>query len=238
MQPLSPVELEIELFCRGMRIDASCSVGEDGRRIARTRAGLGSGLEIVLPSTPRPLWVNVPVVEAFAKTSPLRLVREGRRYSIQDDRVGETYSVVVPSEPAWYSRTTSSGTPMSRVGVLQGNTLGVYVSSSCLLWAAKPSLACKFCTTGKNMGVAEQGRKKVEAAIEVALCARNESSSIFTHFNTGYQEAASLAAPPGSFCVYEWKLALLRTLAHPYVAWKRRPRAAEGLSCPSTEVPS
>ena len=61
---LKPVELEIELFCRGMRIDPSAHVEEAARRIARTRAGLGSGLELVLPSPRKKIWVNVPVSRA------------------------------------------------------------------------------------------------------------------------------------------------------------------------------
>src|SRR6266568_2087962 len=105
---LSAVELEIELFCRGLRLDASCSVGEDGRRLARTRAGLGSGLELVLPSPHQPIWVNVPVVEKFAASSPFRLVKEESGYAVRDDRGGASYRVEIPEEPAWYSRRTSS----------------------------------------------------------------------------------------------------------------------------------
>ena len=42
--------LKLDLYCRGMRIDDSCLIAEDGgRRILRTRAGLGSGLEVILP---------------------------------------------------------------------------------------------------------------------------------------------------------------------------------------------
>jgi hypothetical protein len=183
---LSPVELEIELFCRGMRIDASCALDDDGRPILRTRAGLGSGLELVLPAPRKPIWVNVPVVEPFAAASPFRLAREKDGYRVLDDRTADAYPVRLPGEPAWYSRTTSSGALMSRIGVLQGTYLGVYVSNSCLYWATKPSLACKFCTTGQNVGVAEQARKKVEDVVEVARAARDESGSIFTHLNTGY----------------------------------------------------
>ncbi len=73
---------------------------------------------------------------------------------------------------------------MSRIGVLQGNYLGVYVSNGCLYWARNQ--ACQFCTTGKNVGVNEQGRKNVEDVVEVALAARDESGSVFTHLNTGY----------------------------------------------------
>jgi hypothetical protein len=182
---LSPVELEIELFCRGMRIDSSCALGADARRIARTRAGLGSGLEIVLRNGPKPIWVNVPVVERFTASSPFELVRWNRSYGVVDRRDGWTYSVDLPEEPSWYSRRTSSGTPMSRVGVLQGNYLGVYVSSRCLFWTSN-SRACKFCTTGKNVGVSELARKSVDDVVEVARAARDESGSIFTHLNTGY----------------------------------------------------
>lgn len=183
---LSPVALEIELFCRGMRLDASCDLVEDGRRVSRTRAGLGSGLEIVLPAPRKPIWVNVPVVEKFAASSPLCLVRHAGEYRVLDERTGIAYPVDIPEEPAWYSRHTSSGTAMSRVGVLQGNYLGVYVSNTCLFWSTKPARACKFCTTGKNVGVNEQARKRVEDVVEVALAARDESRSLFTHLNTGY----------------------------------------------------
>lgn len=183
---LKPVELEIELFCRGMRIDPSCHTESDARRISRTRAGLGSGLEIVIPSRPKKIWANVPVVEKFAQSSPFLLLLQDGRYAILDSRDGAQYAVEIPPEPEWYSRKTTSGTVMSRVGVLQGNYLGIYVSNRCLYWAWTPSLACKFCTTGKNVGAAEESRKKVEDVVEVARAARDESNSVFTHFNTGY----------------------------------------------------
>ncbi|HYM60590.1 MAG TPA: radical SAM protein [Thermoanaerobaculia bacterium] len=183
---LKPVELEIELFCRGMKIDDSCHVTEDGRRIARTRAGLGSGLEIVIPSPRKKIWVNVPVVEAFAEKSPLTLIHRQSGYAIVDSRDNASYPIEIPPEPPWYSRLTSIGTEMSRIGVLQGNYLGVYVSNRCLYWVTTPSSACKFCTTGKNVGTAEESRKRVSDVVEVARAARVESGAIFTHFNTGY----------------------------------------------------
>lgn len=183
---LKPVELEIELFCRGIRIDPSCELGEDGRRIARTRAGLGSGLELVLPGPGKSVWVNVPVSEPFAANSPFLLFKEPEGYRLLDTRGSDCYAAEIPEEPAWYSRRTSRGVEMSRVGVLQGNYLGIYVSNACLYWATKPSRACKFCTTGKNVGVSEQARKNVEDVVEVALAAKEESGSLFTHFNTGY----------------------------------------------------
>lgn len=178
---MKPIELEIELFCRGMRIAADI---QSGRRISRTRAGLGSGLEIVLPAAPKPIWVNVPVVEAFTRQSPFELHACGERYYIVDDRTTLEYAIDIPHEPAWYSRTTTSDTPMHRIGVLQGNYLGIYVASRCAYWNL--GNACKFCTTGKNVGAAEEWKKSVEDVVEVARAARDESGAIFTHLNTGY----------------------------------------------------
>ncbi|HVR38121.1 MAG TPA: radical SAM protein, partial [Thermoanaerobaculia bacterium] len=183
---LKPVELEIELFCRGMRIDAASHVGEVARRIARTRAGLGSGLEIVIPSKPKDIWVNVPIVERFAQHSVFALHHFDGEYHVVDTRNGAEYRVRIPREPSWYGRTTSSGIPMSRIGVLQGNYLGIYVSARCLYWSGPVSRACKFCTTGKNVGTADESRKRVLDVVEVARAARRESGTIFTHFNTGY----------------------------------------------------
>lgn len=183
---LKPVELEIELFCRGMRIAPSARSDHEGRPVSRTRAGLGSGLEIILTGGRKKIWVNVPVVESFAQQSPLVLHRNGDAFAVHDERDGTDYPVELPPEPKWYSRYTSSDVLMSRVGVLQGNYLGIYVSNRCLYWTWTPSLACKFCTTGKNVGTNEESRKRVEDVIEVARAAREESGCIFTHFNTGY----------------------------------------------------
>lgn len=181
-----PVELEIELFCRGMKIDDSVHADE-ARRISRTRAGLGSGLEIVIPGKRKDIWMNVPVIEEFTRTSPFRLQYErDRGYRVDDTRDGTSYPIRIPKEPAWYSRKTSSGKVMSRIGVLQGNYLGIYVSNQCLYWTQTPSLACKFCTTGVNIGTEEEQKKTLDDIVEVARAARDESGTVFTHFNTGY----------------------------------------------------
>jgi hypothetical protein len=182
---LKPVELEIELFCRGMRIDDSALYGE-GRPINRTRAGLGSGLEIVIQAHPKNIWMNVPVVEPFAQRSPFLLRRRNSELIVTDKRDAAEYRVEIPPEPKWYSRCTASEVPMNRIGVMQGNYLGIYVSTRCAYWSSRTSLACKFCTTGSNVGSAEEWRKSVEDVVEVAWAARQESGCVFTHFNTGY----------------------------------------------------
>jgi hypothetical protein len=196
-QSLNPCELEIDLFCKGIRIDPSCALENDARFITRTRAGLGSGLELVIPGPIKDVWVNVPVEEDFAQQSCYELVRERGKYNVRDTRQGFEYAVRIPPEPAWYTRQTSRGTAMHKVGVLQGTYLGIYISNSCGFWYHSTSLNCKFCATGLNVGVNEVSRKDIDDVVEVARAAKQESGVTFVHFNSGYQTDRDLdeAAP-------------------------------------------
>ena len=188
--PLNACELEIDLFCRGLRLDGDLSL-EGARSIARTRAGLGSGLELVLPTgswLKQRIWVNAPVEEPFAAASPYVLhgAPAGGHW-IEDTRDGHRYAVDVPPEPAWYARTTSRGIPMHRVGVLQGSYLGIYVNMVCTFWNYQPALNCRFCTTGENVGEHEAADKAVEDVVETCRAAKAESGITFVHLNAGFQ---------------------------------------------------
>ncbi|HTI36968.1 MAG TPA: radical SAM protein [Vicinamibacterales bacterium] len=187
--PLNACELEIDLFCRGMRIPEEVSL-EGARNISRTRAGLGSGLEVAIPTgswLKREIYANVPVVEAFASTSPYLLAGSAAGYRIVDERSAHAYPVRLPQVPHWYGRQTSRGVRMSEVGVLQGTYLGIYVNPVCTFWNYKPSLNCRFCTTGKNVGTAEAAVKVVEDVVETCWAAREESGITFVHLNGGFQ---------------------------------------------------
>jgi hypothetical protein len=180
-----------------MRLDPSCDLVDDARQVSRTRAGLGSGLEIVIPGPLKDIWTNVPVEEDFAARSPYLLIKEGPEYRIRDTRSGETYPVRIPPEPGWYGARTSRGTEMRRVGVLQGTYLGIYISNACLYWYSTPPLNCAFCTTGSNVGVNEMAEKHLDDVVEVCRAAKEESGVTFVHFNSGYQAGRDLeqAAP-------------------------------------------
>lgn len=188
--PLNACELEIDLFCKGMRVPDTVPL-DGARGVSRTRAGLGSGLEVVIPTRSwlkDAVWVNVPVAESFAKRSPYLLTgspREG--YGILDERNGTRYSIGIPREPAWYHEFTSRDVPMSRVGVLQGTYLGIYVNPVCAFWHFSPKLNCRFCTTGMNVGDAEVTEKAIEDVVETCHAAKRESGITFVHFNGGYQ---------------------------------------------------
>ncbi|MCX7895867.1 MAG: hypothetical protein N2447_07950 [Thermoanaerobaculum sp.] len=187
MAHLNPCELEIELFCRGIRLDPTCTLEQDARGFRRTRAGLGSGLELVIPGARKDVWCNVPVFEHFCATSPFLLKKEQGRYLVVDTRTDEAYPVRMPPEPAWYRRLTSRGHEMATIGVLQGTYLGVYISETCRFWDPGNDRHCHFCTSGLNVGQAEVLRKGVDEVVEVAQAAKEESGVTFFHLNAGYQ---------------------------------------------------
>jgi hypothetical protein len=191
MQSDNPARLALELYCRGVRIDSSCRLEEHARGIQRTRAGLGSGLELCLPGPRKLHWVNVPVVEKFVERSPLMIVlREGTAsepdYRVIDTRDGSEHPVILPPTPEWYSSKTSRGIPMDQVGVLQGTYLGIYVGGIGAFWAGGGHDACGFCTSGENVGVEEELEKTVSDVVETARAAKNESGITFVHLNAGY----------------------------------------------------
>ena len=182
----NPALLKLDLYCKGLRLDDSCYIEADGgRSIMRTRAGLGSGLELILPNG---LWTNAPVVEAFAQTSPYVLYRKGGAYTIQRDREPIARVRLSPS-PAWYDRRTSTGKPMTQIGSLQGTYLGVYPAKVCEYWLTKPGREnCKFCSVGLNLGVDDADTKSVDEVLEVVHAARRESGITYVDFNTGHYE--------------------------------------------------
>jgi hypothetical protein len=195
--PLNACELEIDLFCRGLRIGPDVSLAR-ARGISRTRAGLGSGLELIIPANSwlkRRIWMNAPVAERFVESSPY--VLEGEReagYTVHDTRSGARYAVELPEEPAWYRRLTSREVPMSRIGVLQGTYLGIYINPVCAFWTCRPKLHCQFCTTGSNVGCAESSVKTVDDVVETCHAAVESSGVTFVHFNGGFQGSRGLRA--------------------------------------------
>jgi len=195
--PLNPCELEIDLFCRGLRVPDHVSL-EGARGIRRTRAGLGSGLELTIPtgSWLKPaIWMNAPVVEPFVQTSPYVLLGHPGAYEVLDQRTACEYVVDIPREPSWYRRLTSYEVPMSQVGVLQGTYLGIYINPVCEFWST--GLNCRFCTTGQNVGGVDAGSKRVEDVLETCWAAKEESNITFVHLNGGFQggHALEFAAP-------------------------------------------
>ena len=189
---LNACELEIDLFCRGLRVPDDV-VLEGARGVRRTRAGLGSGLELAIPThswLKSEIWMNVPIAEPFAQHSPYALRGGAGPFEIHDDRSDARYQVRIPRQPVWYQWETSRGTLMSRVGVLQGTYLGIYINPVCEFWTH--SLSCRFCTTGQNVGGVENEAKTIQDVVETCRAAKEQSGVTFVHLNGGFQGGHAL----------------------------------------------
>ena len=186
----NPGLLKLDLYCRGAHIDDSLHVSDEGGRpILRTRAGLGSGLELILPDG---LWTNVPVTESFTLGSPY-VVRRRPDGSIWIDRDNEPVAPVrLAPRFDWYDRKTVSGRRMTSIGTLQGTYLGIYPATVCEFWLIKPHREnCRFCSVGLNLGVDDADTKALADVVEVATAAREESGITYVDFNTGHYEDES-----------------------------------------------
>lgn len=186
---MNVARLSIELLCRGMRLDQGSGLEDGESSIRRTRAGLGSGLEISIPAPRKTHYLNVPVDEDFAHSSPLllRALRNAKTsHCVIDTRTSEEHAIDLLPDPAWYDRPTGGGVTMADIGVLQGTYLGIYVGGICAFWAGQGRDACGFCTTGRNVGEHECLEKTVADVVQTARAAKEESGVTFVHLNTGY----------------------------------------------------
>jgi hypothetical protein len=179
----NPAWLKLDLYCKGIRIAPDALPDEkEGRPILRTRAGLGSGVELILPEN---IWTNVPVVEPFAAESPYELIRKGEELWITLDNKPLVQVHFAP-RPEWYDKKTRSGKRMDRVGTLQGTYLAIYPAAVCEYWKESPRSNCRFCSVGLNLGYDDAEEKTVEDILEVVHAARAESGITYVDFNTGH----------------------------------------------------
>lgn len=184
MRDPNPGILKLELFCRGARIDGSCTLDADTRPIKRTRGGLGSGLDAILPEG---VWVNIPVVEPFAQDSSFVIRKDADGYGLWEDRKLVS-PLVLPPRPAWYDQTSSSGKRFGDIGVMQGTYFAVYPSDLCRFWTMQPRKNCRFCSVGLCVGKTESEQKSLRDVVEAVQMARKHERITFVHFNTGFYE--------------------------------------------------
>jgi hypothetical protein len=182
---LNACELQIDLFCNGMRVPSDVSL-EGARSGPGSVAGLGSGLEIVIPTGSRfkpAIWLNVPITERFARSSPYVLQGAAGKYAVKDDRTAQVYPIRVPTAPSWYHRLTSRDVPMSSVGVLQGTALHVSIDPTCAFWDSGER--CLFCATGQSLARAGEARRTIEDVVETCWAAKEYSGVTYVQLNGG-----------------------------------------------------
>ncbi|KXK39448.1 MAG: Radical SAM superfamily protein [Candidatus Hinthialibacteria bacterium OLB16] len=179
----NPAWLKLDLYCKGIRLSEGCLPKDThGRPILRTRAGLGSGIELILPEN---LWTNVPVTEEFAADSPYELIHDQHGYFVhyEGERLVE---VGIAPRPLWYDQQSRSGKRMDRIGTLQGTYLAIYPAAVCEYWKESPRVNCRFCSVGLNLGYDDADDKTIEDIMDVVHAAREETGITYVDFNTGH----------------------------------------------------
>lgn len=185
-----PILLKLDIFCRGLRIEDEIK-GSEFFKVYRTRAGLGSGIELILGKEVR---LNAPINEKFVSSSPYLLKRDGETFRIYREDIDKFSSVDVTvfKPPQFYTKKTSSGKVMSRIAVMQGSVLSIYIGDICEFWRYGKEKRCRFCTTGINVGTNEEVKKSEADILETIEEARRECDITFVHFNSGYNALKDL----------------------------------------------
>ena len=184
----NPALFKLALYCEGLRIsEEALKALNASREIMRTRAGLGSGLELVLPGG---LWTNAPVTESFCAASPFELEYEDRGFLVRH-RDGQAVPVEPAPRPSWYGWQCATGKPMRHVGTLQGTYLGIFPTKVCEFWTNPTKENCKYCSVGLNLGQDDAPEKTVDEVLEVVQTARRVSGITYVDFNTGHHEDES-----------------------------------------------
>jgi len=189
---LNPAELKIDLLCRGMLIDGKCRIKRDGRPVCSSLLDLASGLEMILPGDMSDLWVNVPILEKYVEGTPYHLQHAHVAYQLFDERHGQTYAVRLAPKPDWYDQSTTSGIPMSQIGMLQGTMLLIDLGKSDRFWNVNGIHEGGSDQTLKR----EAGRRvtaNIEDIIETAAAAQKKSGITMVLLRGSFQNDGGLA---------------------------------------------
>jgi len=150
----------------------------------RVRSGSCGGLDLCLTYG---TIVNCPIDEPFAALSPYELIvaEDGSLVLTGSTSfMGTVAEVVKPlAEPSYYVRLAASGEPLSRLGQVCSDRLGIGITNRCAYWTTREE-RCRFCSIGLN-GRTEQPRKSVEAIIEVADAAFTDAVAPARHVLIG-----------------------------------------------------
>lgn len=186
IEPRTTVEtarLKVELLSKGLRIEDSAQQSVlDAKPALRVRSGSCGGLDVILPGG---VYVNCPVHEAFAAESPFQLRWTGHQLVVSRT-AGQTACEVpvslVPT-PTYYARFDAHGLPLSRIGQVCADRLGIGLTNNCFYWRSAER-RCKFCSIGLNLR-SEQRDKTADQIEEVVSAAYTDPVAPARHLLLG-----------------------------------------------------
>lgn len=168
----TPGALKIDLMLRGIRIDDP---------IVKAWACGSSGIDIMLPqNTP----VNIPCSDEFTKNSPYLIKKRGSGYAITDGKAEAEVSLI--ERPAFYNKKTSTGIPLSNIGVVHGSYTVITPSPRCDFF--NRSIECKYCAGNFDIKGKDNTVFSVEEVLETVEAVLKEKVSEIIYFSIGFSE--------------------------------------------------
>ena len=102
----NPALLKLDLYCKGIRMDDSCFIEEDGgRKICAPAPGSAAGSRRSCRASCGPTF---RCLEPFAQRSTFTLHREKGKYMVRLDGADVT-AVKLSPRPHWYDEATATG---------------------------------------------------------------------------------------------------------------------------------
>ena len=177
--PSNPGYLKLLLSSKGMRIGKS--IANELDKTLKTRRGAAGGVELILPGG---VWVDVPIEDVFAKSSPFSLEKEGDDFYLR--AYGESAPVDLVPGPSFYDKVTAKGTPFYQVASLHGGEVHITPSGRCQFFDL--SASCLFCQEREAFFPIAREFITVEEVIEVVEAAFSEKLADSVELNLGYYD--------------------------------------------------
>jgi hypothetical protein len=157
--------LKVALLAEGLQIDRGWLQDPRVKTPLRVRSGSCGGLDVILPDG---TYVNCPIFEHFAASSPFSLVQGKISPEIVNETDGSRVPVQFVAEPAYYDQQGIDAIPLRQVGQLCSDRLGIGITNRCFYWDSK-EFRCKFCSIGLNVktGGRELRDKRLNQILEV-----------------------------------------------------------------------
>lgn len=196
LSPLEAARLKTRLLTDGLvladalRADLSHGI----RPPLRVRSGSCGGLDIVLPGG---FYVNCPIFEDFARRSTYRLEQSDAGGVTLRNAGGEEHQIRLLPFPRYYCQNNSQGRPLSQIGQLCGDRLGIGITNACTYWG-QAERRCKFCSIGLNISV-ERPNKTTDEILEVVEAAFSDPVAPARHILLGGGTPAG--ADAGAFAI-------------------------------------
>jgi hypothetical protein len=182
----NPGLLKLELMRHGVRLDDRARAELHALPGQVGAFGNSADIDIILPQD---TWVSVPNSAPAARWSPYLLVWRGDGFEVcwsPEDVAAEDLPppVRVQLVPAstFYSKSTSTGIPLSRLGTVHGSYLALSPLSECAFVGSADQ--CRFCSLAP-LGPSVT-RVPIEDIVEAVRLAREDQSIDMVYLSVGY----------------------------------------------------